>query len=251
MINIVKKIIRLIELLTKTKITVEKSNKIEEHALAASNGDSMSLYCSILVNLANFSPKNVFEIGANYGQDAEYFRARFNLDKSMVYIFEPHPQIVNEANKMYGFNSYELAISDKNGKMKFHAVNLEKNTNSGISSLREHNFNDSNDYYEIEVETMRMDSFIKKHNVNSIDLLKLDVEGANYEVLLGFGAALNKVKAIHVEAENTPVWKGQYLYKDISKLLSDNGFELVSFELKDSIQSDSFWIKKNLLKQRY
>lgn len=211
----------------------------------------MELYCNILQSLTNYSPKNVFEIGANFGQDAEFLREKFNLEKSQIYIFEAHPQILNEAKRLYGFNSYALAISDKNCKAKFNSINLEKNSNSGISSLRSHNYNDKNDYIEIDVECIRMDKFINEHNIDSIDFLKIDVEGANYEVLLGFGGELDKVKSLHIEAENTQVWEGQYLYKNISELLFNNGFELVHFELKDCNQSDSFWIRKNLIKQIY
>ncbi len=245
------KIIKYIEILTKTKIIIKKTNRNSVNSKAASTGESMSDFCSMLENLSIIIPKNVFEIGANFGQDAEYLRKRFNLDKSDIYIFEPHPQIIKEADKIYGFNSYGLAISNKNGKMNFNAINLDKNTNSGISSLREHKFNKNQDYNKIEVEVMRMDLFIKNNNITSIDFLKIDVEGATYEVLMGFGSELKILKAIHLEAENTEVWKGQYLFRDIYKLLTENDFELVSYELKDSIQSDSFWIKKNLLKTRY
>ncbi len=249
--KVILKFIGLIEILTKTTITIRKVKETNRHPLAASIGNSMAIYCSILENIAVYIPKNIFEIGANFGQDAEFLRKRFGVDKSKVYIFEAHPQIVDEAERLYGFNSYALAISDKNGKAKFYSINLEKNSNSGISSLRTHNFNNKNDYIEIDVECMRMDKFIGEHNIDSIDFLKLDVEGANYEVLLGFGVDLDKVKAIQVEAENTEVWAGQYLYKDIAELLFSHNFELIYFELKDSAQSDSFWVKKNLIKQCY
>ncbi len=245
------KIIKYIEILTKTKIVIKKINRNSKNSKAASDGESMSEFCSMLEKFSIIIPKNVFEIGANFGQDAEYLRKRLNLDKSDIYIFEPHPQIIEETKKIYGFNCYALAISNKNGKMNFNAINLDKNTNSGISSLREHKFNKNQDYYKIEVEVMRMDSFIENNNITSIDFLKIDVEGATYEVLMGFGSKLKIIKAIHLEAENTEVWKGQYLFKDIYKLLTENDFELVSFELKDSIQSDSFWIRKNLLQPRY
>lgn len=128
---------------------------------------------------------------------------------------------------------------------------MEKSSNSGISSLKSHKFNDQNDYKEIQVDCIRMDHFLLENNIAEIDFLKIDVEGSNFEVINGFGNELQRVKAIQIEAENIPVWEGQYLYDDISELLTNNNFELVYFELKDSCQSDSFWIRKDMIKQRY
>lgn len=254
MIHILKKAILIcvqaLGKFTNTKITIQKLDN-KKHPLAASCGESMATFCDIINSLANYTPKNVFEIGANFGQDSEYLRKRFGLESSDIYIFEPHPQIIREAKKLYNFNSYPLAISDKNDKIKFFAIDLEKNPNSGISSLRSHKFNDKSDYMEIEVDCMRMDTFVIENKIQEIDFLKIDVEGANYEVINGFGSELCKVKAIQIEGENLPVWEGQYLFEDISMFLRNNNFELVYFELKDSCQSDSLWIRKDKIKQRY
>ncbi|WP_395783324.1 FkbM family methyltransferase [Aquirufa sp.] len=236
--------------LTNTKITIQKLDN-KKHPLAASSGESMAIFCDVLLSLTTYNPKNVFEIGANFGQDSEYLRKRFALKPSDIYIFEPHPQIISEAKRIYKFNSFALAVSDKNTKMKFFAIDLMKNSNSGISSLRSHNFNDKDDYKEIEVNCIRMDKFVVENKIQEIDFLKIDVEGANYEVISGFGSELCKVKAIQIEGENIPVWEGQFLFDDISVFLRSNNFELVYFELKDSCQSDSLFIRKDLIKQRY
>lgn len=246
-----KYLLRLIEIIINRKIILHKFVKEKNHPLAASNGDSMYLFCEMINNLANFIPKNIFEIGANLGQDSEYLRKKFNLKSSDIYIFEPHPYLIKEAIKLYGFNSFSYAISDKNEKIQFNAIDLEKNLNSGISSIRLHNYNNKNEYLQIEVESMRMDKFIIENQITTIDFLKIDVEGSNFEVLKGFGDQLRIVKSVQIEAENIEVWEGQYLFEDISKLLISYDFELVHFELKDSCQSDSFWIKKNNIKQRY
>jgi FkbM family methyltransferase len=46
-----------------------------------------------------------------------------------------------------------------------------------------------------------MDSFIEINKIDEIDSLKVDVEGAAYQVLIGFGKELNCVKAIQIEVE--------------------------------------------------
>jgi hypothetical protein len=86
-----------------------------------------------------------------------------------------------------------------------------------------------------------------EHNIAKIDFLKLDVEGANWHVLDGFGERLRDVRAIHVEAEH-----GEYLFKDQNKLYGDIAalltkydFEQLYFKRCFGMQSDSFWIQKS------
>ena len=45
----------------------------------------------------------------------------------------------------------------------------------------------SNNFCDIEVEVTRIDIFIQKNSIESIDFLIIDMYGSNYEVLNGFG----------------------------------------------------------------
>lgn len=234
----VYKLISLIEKVTNTniniKIGIHKVKKIKNIPnVSKFCGIYLTLIADYLERLATFKPKNIFEIGANYGQDADFLRNRFNLKNSDVYIFEPHPEIIDEAKKSFSFNCYPFAVSDENKKMTFHAINL-KSANSGISSLMNHKFNNESDYFDIEVEAIRMDNFISINKIDEIDFLKVDVEGATYEVLIGFGKELSRVRAIQIEAEYLPVWVGQKTWDDIYSLLSNNGFQLIHFGFNEN-----------------
>ena len=61
--------------------------------------------------------------------------------------------------------------------------------------------------------------------LDEIDLVKIDVEGATYEVLESFGSDINKLKFIHLEAEYVQFWQNQKLYSDVSNLLLGYGFK--------------------------
>lgn len=243
---------RLVEAATKTEIAVKirPRVKIEVHRNAVSDGRAMALYADLVEKFCTFKPSNVFEIGANYAQDAEYLRKRFDLKDSNVYVFEPHSAIIKAVRELYHFNSYDFAISNYNGRAVFHAIDIENNEykNSGISSLKKGLTTDSRNFIDIDVEVVRMDAFIQKNEIESIDFLKLDVEGANYEVLEGFGNELSRVKSIQVEGEYRQYWEGQKLYWDIEQLLRQHNFELVYFSLSDDgVQSDSFWIQQRYI----
>ncbi len=252
--KIAKKLIGVIERFTNTTITVTNKPRItiKGNPNAVSDGTSMQTYVDLVGKFCTYTPENIFEIGANYAQDAEFLRQRFNINEKNVYVFEPHPQIFAEMKNMYQFNAYDLAVSNENGRAKFNAIDVTHNEykNSGISSLREGLATDKKNFISVDVEMIRMDDFMLKNGIKKIDFLKLDVEGMNYEVLEGFGKLLPQVKAIQTEGEYKQYWEGQKVYKEMEDLLVTNGFRLVSFILSnDGIQSDSFWIQEKYLKQ--
>lgn len=251
--NTIKSAVGVIEKITNTTIIVKRKPrvKIKVHKDAVSDGTSMALYVDLMERFCTYKPKNIFEIGANYAQDAEFLRQSFELPSQNVYVFEPHPQIFAQIKKMYQFNAYELAVSNENGRAKFNAIDILNNEykNSGISSLKNGLTTNKKNFIDVDVEMIRMDDFIQKHKIQNIDFLKIDVEGVNYEVLEGFGSELTKVKVIQTEGEYKQYWEGQKLYSDMDKLLTKNGFLLVHFMLSnDGIQSDSLWIQEKYIK---
>jgi FkbM family methyltransferase len=226
----------------------KKRYQVRLHPLAVSNGKGMKRHVNLIRNLSVIKPENVFEIGANFAQDSEYLRIHFDLKPDDVYVFEPHPQIVKEIKKVFNFNVFDVAVSDQNGKIKFYAVHLKRYNNSGVSSMYRHKDLDDKYFDLIDTQSIRMDSFIKEHNVEAIDFLKIDVEGATFDVLKGFGDEITRIKSLHIETEHDEVWKGQKLFDDIYSFLNINGFQMAYFELLDGKQSDSFWIQKRYLK---
>jgi FkbM family methyltransferase len=204
---------------------------------------------------------NVYEIGSLHGHDAEKMRTPFNVKPSNVYVFEAHPTFSEEIKKNYPeFNVVNNAVSNKNGYIKFNAVEQD---NVGISSLREYsksmiNKNEMNGHYhnleynQIEVKCVRMDTWIEENDIKSIDILKIDVEGCTYECLESFGLKLNIIKLMHIEAEHIECWENQILYEDIKKHLENNNFQLLEIVIAGppwakEQQSDSVWINKKYL----
>jgi FkbM family methyltransferase len=194
--------------------------------------------------------KNIFEIGANFGQDADALMEAFKLQPNDVYVFEAHPEIYDAITKIHKFNAYNYAVFNEEKDMSFNIAPLKTANNTGISSVFK--LPDSVGTKNVEIKSIRMDNFMEKNNISTVDFLKLDVEGASYEVLEGFGERLKDVKVMHIEAEHGEfVFGGSDKYfDDISKLLKDNGFEMVYFK-RNWMQSDSFWVKKELYSQNF
>jgi len=200
----------------------------------------------IVQSLDTFDVNTIMEIGSMDGKDAEILSGFFQAMD--VYIIEAHNEFAkNIANEFPSFFVSNVAASNYDGEFIFNSVTPDS-TNLGMSSLleREESYPSYDINYEpIQVKCMRMDSYCALTEISSIDLLKIDVEGCSYEVLEGFGDALDIVKCIHVECEHESVWKGQKLYPDVEKFLIGRGFIPVSMRIGFP-QSDSVWVRKEL-----
>ena len=83
-----------------------------------------------------------------------------------------------------------------------------------------------------------MESILEHLNIEGFDLLKIDVEGAGLDVLMGFGDKLQNTKFLQIELEYVSVWEGQSLYEETKKYLNSVGFEIIEEINLDDVQCD-------------
>jgi hypothetical protein len=72
------------------------------------------------------------------------------------------------------------------------------------------------------VNTVTLDSILD----GPIDLLKLDVQGAELDVLRGAQRLLRDTLVIHAEVEFFPIYREQPLFDDVFRFLRDQSFDL-------------------------
>ena len=102
----------------------------------------------------------------------------------------------------------------------------------------------------LKLPCFKMSTLINQYNIKEIDILKIDVEGATYDLLLSLENHLQNIKIMHIETETYPFFNGETLHKDVCNFLEKNNFECVDmtfFEIEsDRYQSDSVWINKRI-----
>lgn len=164
----------------------------------------------------------VLDIGSHLG----YFTciAGKLADKGIVNAFEVDPKCLTLINKnivINGLNNVtvnNLAVSDKN---EFIRIPVEEKPNPGLvinSQL--------NEKY-IEVKSIDLDHFIQEKNIKP-DFIKIDVEGAEWNVLNGMKQLLQQdrlVMLIEIHAEKLKKYFNAD-YKDCIDILLQNGFTL-------------------------
>lgn len=202
-------------------------------------------YPRYIKNRTILNVENVFEIGSKTGDDAIWLAEQFDLSHDKVYIFEPHEKLYSLIdNKFPQANTYQMAVYNKSSILSFNQAN---NLDDGRSSLLERDIY-STDFTSKKVQTIRMDDFMRLNNISKIDILKLDVEGAAFEVLEGFGEQIKNLNSVQIESEYNKVWKDQKTWEDIKLFMEDNQFKLLWDYDIIGIQNDSLWVRKELIK---
>ena len=147
----------------------------------------------------------IFDVGAHIGQSATYYKSTFK--NSYIYSFEPFQnsfEILKRLN-LTDFKPYNLGLSDKKGVESF-CSNKGSPTNSLLSlSLSAKETWDGNEglsqVERVDCEFTTLDDFCDENNVEYIDFMKIDVQGAEFRVLKGAHRALNEKRIGVIQLE--------------------------------------------------
>lgn len=181
--------------------------------------------------LKYIKPKSVFmDIGANIGHFSFYFKEKHpDLE---CHLFEPNPklyQCINmslKASKLNGVFPHQLALSNSNGEASFF---IDSYNDGGHSLLIDKISAKSKDTQKVTVKTIRLDEFVNERNLEKIDIIKVDIQGAERSFIEGGIETINKNKPVMmIEVDSEKV--GEFF-----SFLSD----VLSFEV------DIFYFKNN------
>jgi FkbM family methyltransferase len=77
-----------------------------------------------------------------------------------------------------------------------------------------------------KVDVSTLDEWVAGKGFGAIDFIKLDVQGAELDVLQGAQKALGSVRMLEVEIEFNPIYQSMPLFGDVDRLLRGQGFSL-------------------------
>lgn len=187
--------------------------------------------------------KNIMEIGALDGKDSIKFKNRY--PNANVYTIEGLPDNFNKyLVKQTDIIPINIVMTDYDGTVDYYKKNV-----NGI-----HGIYNRGDYYGTEklhnVPCKTFKTICQEYNIDGIDFVKIDVEGATYEIINGMGSEINKIKMMHIETESYPFFEGQKLHNDVCKLLEERGFvmiDMTTVKISNGEQHDSVWLNKLFL----
>jgi FkbM family methyltransferase len=138
----------------------------------------------------------VIDAGANWGVHSLYL-ARLVGSNGRVHAFEPHPEVNRELrsnldlNNLSQVSTHQLALSDHAGIIPFHLSAFSKA--SHIMKPSEQSSQPTSGRC-VEVRSCTLDELASDLSLSSIRLMKVDVEGAESDLLRGAAQTITKFR---------------------------------------------------------
>jgi len=202
---------------------------------------SNSFYKQIAKLVKNEKKLVIFDVGCYRGIFTKSMLDLIGNKKYKIYLFDINKKVkkyISYLLRLKNIYYNEVALSNKNGKANYNYNQFFEAAGSSLSSLVKNeamwNFTrklallSRKGFVTYKVHTITLDSFVKKNKIKSIDILKIDIEGSEYELLKGAKNTLNKnkIKIILVEILAK---KNFYIKKEkkILNLLKKRNFTLL------------------------
>ena len=181
--------------------------------------ENISKHYQRLLNLEHINNNSIIlDIGANVGDVADVMLKRYNPN---IYCYEPNISCYNHMVKRFkGYSKikfFNVAVSNFTGKAFLYFHEKAKNIsefNERSSLKKEKDGLDINK--KIEVDCINIKEILDQYN--KIDLIKIDIEGSEYEVMPEIIKNKNKIKMVLCETHGNP---------DGKKIPSGDGSKLV------------------------
>jgi FkbM family methyltransferase len=193
-------------------------------------------YAEQILLLSQLRNPLIFDVGANVGNMVEKYHQIFPGAK--IHAFEPFDEsfqrLKAKCEAFQGVTLNQLGVADKSGSRKFHA-NKVASTNSLLPASRDAFATKGGERFEtkelVEIEITTLDRYAAEKNIAQIDLLKLDVQGAEPQVLQGASGLISAgaIKVIFTEIMVTHFYEGQQSLHEALSMYNSLGFKLYNF----------------------
>ena len=188
--------------------------------------------------------KNIVEIGSLDGEDSIFFKSHY--PQSNVFCIEGLPDNYNQYLKDLNIvTPINAVIANYDGHIKYHKKNI-----NGIHGILDRGQQYGSEVLDLPCYTMK--TICKNYKIDSMDLIKIDVEGATYEILESMSDFIKTIKIMHIETESYEFFKGQKLHNVVSDFLLSLGFTMIDKTdalISGGYQHDSVWLNNKFIKE--
>jgi FkbM family methyltransferase len=183
-----------------------------------------------LRHLPRLEYRSVIDGGANRGSFTDAFLQLHRPER--LVLIEAIPELAEKLRARYagkpGISIVSAALSDRNGEAQF-----EINRSEASSSLLPIDPRNSAWFSRdlrvartVQVPTLTLPALMEEQGLQTVDLLKLDLQGAERFVLTGGEAVLERVRVIYTEIFFEQLYAGAWLFWEMNEFLASRGFKL-------------------------
>jgi FkbM family methyltransferase len=194
----------------------------------------------------------IFDIGANVGLVTQHYRSLFPT--AIIHSFEPFTEsylsLEHRCSDDPNIFPHQHAICENVSKRTLYsnrsaATNSLLPTDSRSDALWGQGVLDTESL--VQVESTTIDSFCAENNIPTIDILKMDIQGAELRALQGAEKLLSRqaIALIYMEIIIGETYSGQPKFLDYIQRLDSCGYEL--FDLYNPLRKDMRLIQTDAL----
>ncbi|MHB8474367.1 MAG: FkbM family methyltransferase [Gammaproteobacteria bacterium] len=195
----------------------------------------------------------VLDVGANLGEFSVFAAKR--VPDGVVHAFEPTQKLYSLARRnieVNGFSNthvHEIGLSDHPGSFPIYKAAVrgaDGSMNNGLNSLFGGNGLDVSETIEI----VRLDDWCDEHRVSILDLIKMDIEGAELSALKGSEKILRRLKPkMIVEVNNATCDRAGYTPRDLVDYIVGLGYDISNIDHRGQtdIARDLNVVSRNVL----
>ncbi|MFK7843620.1 MAG: FkbM family methyltransferase [Sphingorhabdus sp.] len=199
--------------------------------------------------LDGLHPDTIIDVGANKGQFSAM--AAKLWPKAQLIAFEPIPDQADKFESHLGTRAtvHRCALAAEQSAMDLHIASRADSSSLLPLDDRQKTMFDMEEVGLLTVPVRRLDEIVTAENIPGRALLKIDVQGFEYEVLLGAKGLVGVIEWIFVEASFMELYTGQRLFPEIEQLLNGYGYEeigrfnMVTDDRNNPVQADMLFRK--------
>lgn len=165
------------------------------------------------------------DIGTNKG--IYLYQAEKVIQSGKIYGFEPNQSLVNYIQPLFPkVKLFPLAVSSTTGTSVLH---IPKKGN-GLQDTRASLEDMGDEVEKIEIQTITLDDWAKNENVSRIDVIKIDVEGHEFDSVKGCENILRTIRPVFIiEIE---LRHAKYPIHEIFDFIKGFGYDVFYFDRK-------------------
>jgi FkbM family methyltransferase len=188
--------------------------------------------------------KILFDVGANIGS---WSKLALKYDNNIsIFAFEAINQTYLNLEKNLNKHNADIqifnkAISNETGEFKIYNFGENKGTNSFFDNSISYNDKNVNPPKIEKILTTTIDIFCKENNIDSIDFLKCDTEGNDFNVIMGCKEMFRHNRIIALQFEYNWRWINSKSYlKNVFDYFNDSNY-LVGKITSNEVQIINEW----------
>ncbi len=197
-------------------------------------GDTSKIPISRISSFVLTDSPVIIEAGAFDGQDTKRFLATWPNCK--IFAFEPVPNLAEGLLKLFD-GEERVSVIEKSvvggisREVTMYTFQSDSAPNGSSSILQPTGHLDRQPTIDlaktIKVTGVTLDDWAESHGVGAVDILWLDLQGAELDVLRSSTSLLRRTRIVHVEISDEPLYLGAAVKQEVIDFLHTKGFRLM------------------------